>query len=321
MNYDVIGDIHGHADALKALLRRMEYRNNRGAWHHPDRQAIFVGDFIDRGPKQVESVDIVRRMVDAGTAQAVMGNHEFNAIAWFLPDESNPGEYLRPHHSAKYGDKNYQQHKAFLNEVDGTPHHKEIIDWFLTLPLWLDLPGLRVVHACWHQQFMEFLAPKLAEGNKLTNELMVEASSEPDDESEKDTPEPSVFKAVEALTKGIEVQLPRPHTFKDADGHERDRVRVQWWNQEAITFRQTALLEDEIRGQLPEMPIPAHVRFGHNGDKPIFFGHYWATGTPRILSKKVACVDYSIAKGGKLVAYRWNEGEPTLDDKNFISVG
>ena len=319
MNYDIIGDIHGHANALKALLHHMGYRESDRAWRHSGRQAIFVGDFIDRGPKQVESVDIVRRMVDAGTAQAVMGNHEFNAIAWFLPDEQKPGEYLRPHHSAKYGDKNYQQHNAFLDEVDGTPHHKEIIDWFLTLPLWLDLPGLRVVHACWHQKFMDFLTPRLVEKNRLTRELMVEASREPEDESEKDTPEPSLFKAVEALTKGIEILLPAPHSFIDKDGNTRHRVRVRWWDRNAVTYKQSALLEDEIREQLPDNPIPDHVRIGHDGGSPIFFGHYWATGTPELLSDKVVCVDYSIAKGGKLVAYRW-DGEAELSLTNLVSL-
>ena len=101
MNYDIIGDIHGHADALEALLKGMGYRQTRGAWRHPARQAVFVGDFIDRGPRQFDSVDLVRRMVEAGSAQAVMGNHEFNAIAWFLPDPGAPGEYLRRHHSPK----------------------------------------------------------------------------------------------------------------------------------------------------------------------------------------------------------------------------
>ena len=81
MGYDIIGDIHGHADALTALLRRMGYRERGGAWRHPGRQALFIGDFIDRGPGQLESVRIVRGMVEAGTALAVMGNHEFNAIA------------------------------------------------------------------------------------------------------------------------------------------------------------------------------------------------------------------------------------------------
>jgi len=82
MNYDIIGDIHGHADALKALLQQMGYQDSRGAWRHPGRQAIFVGDFIDRGPKQVESVEVVRRMVDANAALAVMGNELRNAMRW-----------------------------------------------------------------------------------------------------------------------------------------------------------------------------------------------------------------------------------------------
>ena len=73
MNYDIIGDIHGHADKLEALLAKLEYQNTAGAWRHSGRQAIFVGDFIDRGPAQERSVDIVRRMVDCGAAQAVMG--------------------------------------------------------------------------------------------------------------------------------------------------------------------------------------------------------------------------------------------------------
>ena len=95
MSYDIIGDVHGHAEALKALLGELGYRDRSGAWRHPDRQAIFVGDFIDRGPRQIEAVDIVRRMVDSGSARAIMGNHEFNAIAWFQPDPDHPGEYRR----------------------------------------------------------------------------------------------------------------------------------------------------------------------------------------------------------------------------------
>lgn len=49
MRYDIIGDIHGHADALlEALLTDLGYSNKGGAWRHPARQALFVGDFIDR---------------------------------------------------------------------------------------------------------------------------------------------------------------------------------------------------------------------------------------------------------------------------------
>ena len=169
--YDIVGDIHGQADALVTLLRKMGYEERNGAWGHSERCVIFVGDFVDRGPKQVESIMMARRMVDAGSAYAIMGNHDFNAIAWYLPDPSNPGDYLRPHFAQDTGKKNRQQHAEFLAAVENRPSlHQEIIDWLLTLPLWLDLPGLRVIHACWHQRFMDYLAPALLPGALLNEE-------------------------------------------------------------------------------------------------------------------------------------------------------
>ena len=45
--YDIIGDIHGHAAELKALLEKLGYREQDGAYRHPDRRAVFLGDFID----------------------------------------------------------------------------------------------------------------------------------------------------------------------------------------------------------------------------------------------------------------------------------
>ncbi len=53
---------------------------------------------------------------------------------------------------------------------------------------------------------------------------------------------------------------------------------------------------------------------------PVFVGHYWLTGTPTPLAGNVACTDYSVAKGGKLVAYRW-DGESTLIADKFHWVG
>jgi hypothetical protein len=115
--HDIIGDIHGQADKLEALLRTLGYRETSGAWRHPTRTAIFVGDFIDRGPAQLRSVNIARGMVDAGAALAVMGNHELNAIAWHTPDPNQPGEYLRPRNSPKWGESNRRQHAAFLADT------------------------------------------------------------------------------------------------------------------------------------------------------------------------------------------------------------
>lgn len=49
---------------------------------------------------------------------------------------------------------------------------------------------------------------------------------------------------------------------------------------------------------------------------PVFVGHYWLMGTPTPLADNVACTDYSVAKGGKLVAYRW-DGESVLSPEKF----
>jgi len=310
MAYDVIGDIHGQADKMEALLGEMGYRDIGGAFRHPSRTAIFVGDFIDRGPRQIDSVMTVRRMVDAGSAQAVMGNHEFNAIAWHTADPQQRGEHLRRRTGAK-GEVNRQQHAAFLREVDGKPAlHQDVMNWFMTLPLWLDLPDLRVVHACWHDGYMQMLKPHLTAENQLTPELMVAASRAGQVE----------FRAVEGLTKGLEAELPSGHSFIDKDGHVRHNVRIRWWNSNANTYRELALMPDDMRERLPSIPLADDARSRYDDSKPVFFGHYWMIGTPTMQSPTAACVDYSAAKDGPLVAYRW-DGEPMLDNANFHQVG
>lgn len=290
MDYDIIGDVHGQFDKLDALLDALGYRERAGARRHPQRRAIFVGDFIDRGACGVEVVRTVRRMIDAGAALAVMGNHELNAIAWHTPDAEDPGEYLRPHRREPWGLKNRKQHAAFLAQVEHKSElHREIIDWFLTLPLWLELPQLRVVHACWHEPAMAWLSPRLDDRNCLPRHLLPEATKEPT-AAEADT-SMSTFAAVEFLTKGIEVRLPDGYSFEDKDGIARRDVRVRWWDTEA------------------------RVAVG----KPTFFGHYWMSGLPSLLSSSAVCVDYSAGSGGPLVAYRHEAGAP-LSPHNFVSA-
>ena len=48
--YDIIGDIHGCATKLKALLVELGYRQDgSGVYLHPERTAVFVGDLVDPG--------------------------------------------------------------------------------------------------------------------------------------------------------------------------------------------------------------------------------------------------------------------------------
>ncbi len=301
--YDLIGDIHGQAGKLHALLDRLGYRDDGWAYRHPSRHAIFVGDFVDRGPRQLGTVDIVRRMVDAGSAQAVMGNHEFNAIAWSTPDPDADGEFLRPH-----SDKNRRQHAAFLREVEDQPDaHASLIEWFYTLPLWLDLDGVRVIHACWHPWHQDYLQDQLSIGDTLTEDLLIRASR-------RGSPE---YQAVETLLKGMEVTLPPPHSFTDKDGHVRHQIRTRWWDNSADTYASAALLGADIKATLPDDPLPSDRLLGYDDPQPVFFGHYWMTGTPRLQAPRVACVDYSAGNDGPLCAYRW-QGEAALRPAHFV---
>lgn len=122
MNYDIIGDIHGRFDLLINLLKRLGYTNRQGVWQKHNHQAIFLGDLIDRGDQQLNTVNTVRRMVESGNALCILGNHELNAIAWYTPNPYKPSDYVRTH-----SEKNRRQHSAFLKEVEDTPHHEELI--------------------------------------------------------------------------------------------------------------------------------------------------------------------------------------------------
>jgi hypothetical protein len=80
--FDIIGDVHGHADELEALLIKLGYQEINGAYNNPRRTVLFIGDYIDRGPKIRETLQIVKAMVDSNNAIALMGNHEYNALCF-----------------------------------------------------------------------------------------------------------------------------------------------------------------------------------------------------------------------------------------------
>lgn len=305
-DFDVIGDIHGQNEKLAALLAKMGYRQVQGAWRHPTRRVIFAGDFVDRGPGQLATLDTVRRMVEAGSALAVMGNHEFNAIAFHTPDPIADGLHLRIRN-----EKNRRQHAGFLDEVgEDSALHDHWVKWFMELPLWLENDHLRVVHACWHPAHMQSLASHLGPGNTLTPALVEMASRS-------GSPQ---FKSVEAICKGLEIDLPDPVSYTDAEGTVRHRTRVRWWDESANTYRRAAMIGPTEAEQLPDDLLPGDAMVVYDQAKPVFFGHYWFTGTPGILSPKVCCVDYSAARDHHpLVAYRYS-GEPALSNENLVST-
>ena len=92
-----------HLKDLAVVLDTLGYQQDHGVYRHPERQVIFLGDFIDRGPKIRQVLEIVRPMIESGAALAVMGNHELNAIAYYQLDPENPGQHLRPRNAKNTG--------------------------------------------------------------------------------------------------------------------------------------------------------------------------------------------------------------------------
>ncbi|MBK6840075.1 MAG: metallophosphoesterase [Bacteroidetes bacterium] len=153
MDCDIIGDIHGHAEELESLLIKLGYRKNHGVYSHPEkRKVIFVGDFIDRGPKIRETVHLVKDMCDSGNAEAVMGNQEWNAICFHTPHLERGG-FFRDHNL-----KEIEQHIETLRQFKSYENEwQAFLDWFQVLPLFLDKDEFRVVHACWDNEHIDWL--------------------------------------------------------------------------------------------------------------------------------------------------------------------
>lgn len=315
--YDIIGDIHGCAGQLELLLAELGYRLGDGTYSHPERQAVFVGDLVDRGPEQLRVLEIVKAMVDAGSAQIVMGNHEFNAIGYSIEHPPGSREYLRPRI-----EKNTKQHQAFLDQLPDEQQRAHYLDWFKTLPLWLDLGDIRVVHACWHEPSMKYIEQQLGSDRFSTVEQLARASDKADD----------LYRAVDALLKGPELNLTahgQPQ-FKDKDGHARGAARIRWWDANASTLREISEIppgskteHDEAYPELPDDEVtPEERSYIYTDTVPVFFGHYWRTGKPvrnQDWSEHCACVDFSVAKKGTLTAYRW-EGEGKIHPANYVQL-
>jgi len=216
--YDVIGDIHGQAEKLEGLLGHLGYESKGFGYRAPyGRKAVFLGDLIDRGPGQLRVLDIVRAMVDSGDALCIAGNHEFNAVGFGTEDRRNPGHYLRPR-----TDKNRKQHSAFLAAVtEDSVQHKEWVKWFKTLPIALDLGGIRVVHADWDSANVQALESVLwnADRSAWSDDFLADTYIK-DSELER---------VRKMLTCGLELKLSDGQYVEDKEGIRHDDLRIARW--------------------------------------------------------------------------------------------
>jgi hypothetical protein len=267
---DVIGDVHGEIAALRTLLERLGYAPD--GTHPQGRRLVFVGDLVDRGPDSPGVVRFVARLVEAGRALCVLGNHEFNILIesykpdnfWFFGHEPRK---LDPAHAAS-------QVRADLRT------RKEILAFLRTLPLALERADLRVVHAAWDDAMIAAARP--APGVEALHDDYRRRID--DDLRRLGIEDKAAVKLahqnrnpVKVLTSGPEEMAPAPFVTMGKLRHER---RVAWW---------------------PTYTGPLCV-----------FGHYWRTFLPGEIDTdllfvgvaknallpggQAMCIDYSVGK-------------------------
>lgn len=75
--YDILGDIHGCADELEAMLIRLGYKQDeKGIWQTPsERTLVFIGDLTDYGEKSVEVVWMVHSLMEQMKVVYIAGDH------------------------------------------------------------------------------------------------------------------------------------------------------------------------------------------------------------------------------------------------------
>jgi hypothetical protein len=141
---DIVGDIHGEYDALCQLLAQLGY--DATGVHPQGRTLVFVGDFCDRGPNSPAVLVLVQSLVQSGRAAAVLGNHEINLLREDAKDGS--GWF--------FDARMARDHDKYAPFNRPTPEQRrEIVAFLSALPVGLERPDLRVIHAAWQDAQIE----------------------------------------------------------------------------------------------------------------------------------------------------------------------
>lgn len=297
--YDIIGDVHGYHLELQKLLIKLDYTLINGVWTHMHRIAVFVGDFIIKGPNSRGVIRIIKDMVNAGTAFAILGNHEINVIMYFT--YNNDGSPINtPHNNIslleQFSSEYIENQDALIRDVK----------WLRTLPLYLDLKELRVVHAYWNDEHILKLN-HLYKNGRLRKKRLKEIID----------PKSPLHRATMQTIKGIE--LPQIQNGIVHRNNRRNRHKIKWWKKKNykralrsnpyFSFT-TGLNLKELASNYTSYPMNA---------PPLFIGHYNIESDNFILAPNICCVDVSITKKGRLAAYRFSR-EEKLDENNLVVV-
>lgn len=122
----IVGDVHGHYEGLMTLLDAIAPGEND--------QVYFLGDLIDRGPSSAQVVNFVQQH----SYTCLLGNHEQLMI-----DAFPSGRVSQPALQAWL----YSGGRATVNSYGDAGILLDHLNWFKTLPTYLDLGDIWLVHA------------------------------------------------------------------------------------------------------------------------------------------------------------------------------
>ncbi len=126
----VIGDVHGHFQGLKHLISFLDLREQDDVY--------FLGDLVDRGPQSAQVVEFVR----THQYPCLMGNHEQMMLAALSSSDS---DYFVMEGWLSAGGR------TTLNSYRNLEDQLQLdLKWMTTLPTFIDLGDLWLVHAGVH---------------------------------------------------------------------------------------------------------------------------------------------------------------------------
>ncbi|MEH3085580.1 MAG: metallophosphoesterase [Xylophilus ampelinus] len=312
---DIVGDVHGEHAALEALLDHLGYRAD--GRHPQGRRLVFVGDLCDRGPDSPAVIDRVRGLVRDGGARAVLGNHELNLLNGQRKDGND----------WFWGEGRARDRKYGAVATLPASGRAGVLGFLRGLPLALERPDLRIVHAAWHPASIDALralpagtAPDAAfdrwdaEAHARIRERALDAAEAGERArwepvwSDASRPVPFLPAVAEAnllrqMANPVRVVVAGTERPSDApfytSGQWRFVQRMRWWDGYDDA---PAVVVGHYWRRLRPAPQPAHASHG-TGDADLFdaIGPQAWHG----LRGNVFCVDFSV--GGR---YRDRQGRP-----------
>jgi hypothetical protein len=321
--YDIIGDVHGHATELKGLLNSLGYKEDEnGCFSHASksRMAIFLGDVIDKGDEQFETIDIVKKMQESGNAKFVLGNHEMDLLLYYTND-AKTGTYY-----GKSNEKIATKTACFRDAFKGRLKERaEVLKWLEKQPLFLknegkdvfsfseassftlpnntdsielkpnDTKGFNAIHASWNTQALKQLDKFLEKDNHVSKSFWKNAIKE-------NSPEKQLL---QSILEGETIDV------------GKKEARVNWLdNDSSSSLADKALITDKKKRKVEDKNIDTYT---YSKDEPfVFFGHYSKDEKPH--GKNGICIDGAIAKEKKLIAYSVNKGDKQINPNQFTIV-